>query len=239
MAGKRWQLPGGLGRFGLLWPVIALIRMIWWCAQGLDSIAARMIRRVVPPRYERTGSCLKTGMCCEYIAMSVPEVTMRWPLFLGFMLRLGEILYPFKLHARAGDEFLYTCHNFDAERRICRNYRFRPRVCRDYPEVGFFSRPKFFKGCGFSVRLRGKKGSFIEILDAKRRDVTPDFSQDLDLEAASSVEAESAGPGLEGLAPSHELEPMAASRNEMKPMEPSAERRASRTPAADIESESE
>jgi hypothetical protein len=121
-------------------------------------------------------------MCCEFISMQVPKVTMRWPLFLGFMLRLGEILYPFKLHARAGDEFLYTCHNFDAERADLPELSVSSESLQGLPEIGFFSRPKFFKGCGFSVRLRGKKGSFVEILDGKRRDVTRDFSKDLDLE---------------------------------------------------------
>lgn len=154
----------------MVWPLVALLRALWWCVQGLDSLVEGFLKRVIGTRYERTGSCLRTGECCELVSLEAPGFSYRWPRLLGLFVRLGEIVYPFRLHARAGNEFLYTCNNFDRERRLCKNYRFRPKVCRDYPAVGFFSRPYFFKGCGFGIRLRNKTGSFVEILDSKRRD---------------------------------------------------------------------
>jgi Fe-S-cluster containining protein len=165
-----WQLPGGLGRFGVAWPLVALLRALWWSVQGLDSLVEGVLKRTAGSRYERTGHCLKTGECCELISMEAPAFAYRWPRILGLFLRLGEIVYPFRLHARAGDEFLYTCENFDRQRRVCKNYRFRPKICRDYPAFGYFSKPSFFKGCGFGVRLRNRPGSFVEVLDSKRKE---------------------------------------------------------------------
>lgn len=165
---RAW-LPGGLSRFGVLAPLVALARMLWWLGQFIDGLAERLIKCFVRTRYERTGGCLKTGQCCEVIVMVPPDSMRRWPRLRLLIAKAGEVLYPFRLRGMEDDGFVYTCYNFDTERRICLNYRFRPKVCRDYPEVGFYTRPYFYKGCGFGIRLRGRKGSFVEALDKQRK----------------------------------------------------------------------
>jgi hypothetical protein len=143
--------------------------MLWWIGQAFDGLVQGLLRRIVRPRYERTGGCLQTGLCCELITMSPSPWMRRWPRLRALLVRGGEILYPFQYRGTQDDRSLYTCYNFDAERRSCRNYRFRPKVCRDYPEVGFYTRPHFYKGCGFGIRLRGRKRSFVEVLDEQRK----------------------------------------------------------------------
>ena len=112
-------------------------------------------------------------MCCEVIAVYSPWPLAGWPRLIRGIARLGELIYPFRFNSIQGQHFLYTCENFDAASRTCLNYRFRPRVCREYPAVSHFGRPQFYKGCGFSVRLRGRPGSFVEVLDRRRKQAPP------------------------------------------------------------------
>jgi Fe-S-cluster containining protein len=167
------RLPGGLRRFGWLWPAVALLRATWWTAQLLDSAAMALVYRFAGTRYERTGACVQSGACCELIVLETPVFSLGHPRAFRFFARLAGLLYPFRFERIEGQHAFYSCYNFDPRSRRCLNYRFRPQLCRDYPPVGFFSRPYFFKGCGFSVRLRGRPDSFVAVLDSKRRPSGP------------------------------------------------------------------
>jgi Fe-S-cluster containining protein len=156
-----------------MWPLVAWLRICWWASQLLDGYVQAGLKRLFGgTRYERTGACIRSGTCCELIAMEPPRLALRRPRLLASLLRLGEVLYPFRYERMDDGMALYTCHNFDRERRVCLNYRFRPRICREYPPVPIYGRLYFNKGCGFSMRLRGRRNSFIEILDSKRREPT-------------------------------------------------------------------
>src|SRR5262245_3099490 len=99
-----WHLPGGLRRFGIGWHLVGLMRVVWWSVQSLDGAIENVLKRLLGTRYERTGGCARTGECCEFIALSAPGFAHRAPWLLGVFVRLGEILYPFRLHGRSGDD---------------------------------------------------------------------------------------------------------------------------------------
>ena len=93
---RRSRLPGGLAEFRWTWPLVAWIRVCWWASQLLDGLVQAGLKRLVGTRYERTGGCIRSGSCCEVIAMEPPAFALRRPRLLAFLVRVGEVLYPFR-----------------------------------------------------------------------------------------------------------------------------------------------
>lgn len=167
-SGGRFQLPGGLARFGWMWPVVAALRVFWWTFQLLDSAVEKVVRKFLKTRWVREGACGQSGECCEVILMVAPRFFERRPGWLAAFAALGEVLYPFRFQQISQDQrLMMTCENFDSKARHCRNHRFRPKICRDYPPVEFFKRPALFRGCGFQIHLR--QNGFAEALKRASR----------------------------------------------------------------------
>jgi Fe-S-cluster containining protein len=130
-------------------------------------------------RYELTGTCRRSALCCETPAIQADLLTWYLPglrrLFLWWQNRINGLEL---IRAdRPTRTFVFRCSHFNWDTRLCDSYSTRPFMCRDYPR-GLLSDawPAFFPQCGHGARERGaeRKREAIE-----RADLSPEKKAEL------------------------------------------------------------
>jgi len=142
----------------------AVKRLALWSFRA-QLAADRMLRRSRSERpWSLTGSCRRSGACCEAPAIAVGRLVRSLPsarrLFLGWHRRVnGFELVSVDHRARV---FVFRCSHFDPATRSCDSYDSRPGMCRDYPRLLLWQpNPEMLPPCGYratppnAARLRG------------------------------------------------------------------------------------
>jgi hypothetical protein len=131
------------------------LRTIFRFFRDLDGLFSTFFRKFFPDQFIIVGQCKKQGLCCENIAVYIPERMWERPFQLKLITFWYEWLYNFT-HTVAKKEdnvILFSCKYL--KNNSCSIYWRRPFICRNYPLVHkHFKKPTFLPGCGFSVQKK-------------------------------------------------------------------------------------
>ena len=139
-------------------PIRAAIKGVTCVVVGSEVRLRRALARVRgKDRYELTGTCRCSALCCETPAIQADILTWYLPnlrrLFLWWQRWVnGLVLIKADRPTRT---FIFRCTHFDWDTRRCDSYSTRPFICRDYPRRLLSDAwPEFFPECGHGVRAR-------------------------------------------------------------------------------------
>ena len=137
-----------------------LFYAIRWCVIFWGYID-HVFTQIFPKQYELRGGCQQTGECCKLIALEMPTYVKTNGFWYRFFYRFGiwwnSKINGFTYAGTLNDHFLgFTCNRL-SKNNTCMDYFNRPRVCREYPVVGYFGKPRLYKGCGYWLSLKPKK----------------------------------------------------------------------------------
>ncbi|MCE9624241.1 MAG: YkgJ family cysteine cluster protein [Deltaproteobacteria bacterium] len=154
-----------------LWCAVFVLQMtIYWS----ERLTWKLLRYEKKTRFVRRGSCQRTGLCCQTLAIELPASWVK----RGWVVRFFQGWYG-NIHnfQPAGDPqgrlLPFSC-GYLKDGNLCSVYPYRPKLCREYPFVTLFGSIELHRGCGFWFVERSKLGGFGEVLagqehEAERR----------------------------------------------------------------------
>jgi len=161
-------------------PLLRAVKRVALWNFRLEVAVLRAWRRARGERpYPLSGSCRRSGMCCEAPSIGVTRAvwSMRQvrKLFLAWQRKVnGFELVREDAEARM---FVFRCTHYDPDTRSCDSYESRPGMCRDYPRLLLWQPlPSLHPACGYRVRPPNAEG-LRESLE--RLDLTPAQRQKL------------------------------------------------------------
>lgn len=114
----------------------------------------RLMRIIIPPRYEVVGQCNQRGDCCTMILGVPPSFVHRSKILTNLFLAYHRVLHNFTPVGRGPeDAYIFACGHLQTDGR-CGIYRYRPFICRNYPVRPYFHAPPILPGCSYQVRPR-------------------------------------------------------------------------------------
>ena len=126
-----------------------MLRSFLKLIQEVDHWLTQLTLDIFPKRYQRKGSCERTGVCCRNIGIVGPRWIFASPLAKKIVVWWYEYVNEFYLKTIQPDEqvFIFGCPYL--KENLCSRHATRPPLCRRYPAAGFFLKPATFKTCGF------------------------------------------------------------------------------------------
>ncbi|HAR63455.1 MAG: hypothetical protein DKM50_12230 [Candidatus Margulisiibacteriota bacterium] len=133
--------------------LILVIRWIVVIDYFIDKV---FTKRIIKPRYQVSGNCLRCGSCCQHIGLAINGTLANNPFLLKFIIFYYQRVNSFKYDRYLEEQnvLLFTCLEFDSTKRICKSHYLRPAICRNYPLVRYVAKPELLPGCGFTIKLR-------------------------------------------------------------------------------------
>ncbi|MGE4169111.1 MAG: YkgJ family cysteine cluster protein [Candidatus Margulisiibacteriota bacterium] len=134
----------------LFWLLLrSLLRLI----RDIDGFFTYIAYRFLPKKYALDGGCLQRGVCCKNIAVYLSKSYWENEKLMRLAQWWYEFVYNFELRFIEEDSrvLIFKCRYLTPENR-CGIYWRRPYICRNYPNFGFFEKPVFLPGCGFSIK---------------------------------------------------------------------------------------
>lgn len=131
-----------------------------WCLRWVFRFFAVLeikilkgVQRIIPPRYDVVGECVKCGKCCKEILFNPPRFIRTTGLVHVFVL-YHRLAHNFSPVARGpDDEIIFACGHLKSDGR-CGIHKWRPFLCRNFPVVPWFEVPKILPYCTYQVAAR-------------------------------------------------------------------------------------
>jgi Fe-S-cluster containining protein len=123
----------------------------------LDSCIEQLIKKyILKPKYTVSGTCKMCGTCCENIGIYTASYLIKVNLILKIIVKFYEKVNDFQYQGYLPNKkiLVFTCHNFDDNKRKCKVHNKRPAMCRNYPLLRYFNKPVLIKNCGYKVHIQ-------------------------------------------------------------------------------------
>ena len=132
-----------------LYPIRTFLRLI----RDIDGLITSLVYRLFPQPYEISGTCKKRGLCCQNIAVYIPNSFLKHTILVSLIKTWYVFVYNFEyINVNHKENVLLFKCNYLKEKG-CSIYWKRPFICRNYPNIAqFFKRPTFIPGCGYTLK---------------------------------------------------------------------------------------
>lgn len=131
--------------------ILMVIRTLLRAIRDLDGLFTKLSRLFIKKRYRITGKCKKRGVCCNNIAIYLSDGFWKTPHLKSLAIKWYTFVYNFELLGEEKELMVIKFRCKYLKNNACSIYNRRPFICRNYPEPGFFDRPVFLPGCGYSA----------------------------------------------------------------------------------------